>query len=68
VFAYLWLICADGSGLRHIGEPKKGETIFISAASGAVGQIVAQLAKRQGTISVIHLLSSSLELSFGGCG
>ncbi|KAJ8099852.1 hypothetical protein POJ06DRAFT_118270 [Lipomyces tetrasporus] len=31
-----------------IGEPKKGETILISAASGAVGQLVGQLAKREG--------------------
>lgn len=30
-------------GLYHIGEPKKGETIFITGASGAVGQIVGQL-------------------------
>lgn len=35
-------------GFYEIGQPKKGETIFISAASGAVGQIVAQLAKREG--------------------
>jgi NADPH-dependent curcumin reductase CurA len=27
----------------HIGEPKKGDTIFITGASGAVGQIVGQL-------------------------
>jgi NADPH-dependent curcumin reductase CurA len=25
-------------GLYDIGKPKKGETIFISAAAGAVGQ------------------------------
>jgi len=30
-------------GLYTIGEPKKGETIFITGASGAVGQIVGQL-------------------------
>ena len=30
-------------GLYRIGEPKKGETIFITGASGAVGQIVGQL-------------------------
>ena len=36
------------SGLYEIGSPKAGETIFISAASGAVGQIVGQLAKREG--------------------
>lgn len=32
-------------GLYHIGVPKKGETIFITGASGAVGQIVGQLGK-----------------------
>lgn len=33
------------SSLYEIGKPKKGETIFVSAASGAVGQLVGQLAK-----------------------
>jgi NADPH-dependent curcumin reductase CurA len=32
-------------GLYKIGEPKKGETIFVTGASGAVGQIVGQLGK-----------------------
>lgn len=32
-------------GLYHIGQPKKGDTIFITGASGAVGQIVGQLGK-----------------------
>jgi NADPH-dependent curcumin reductase CurA len=36
------------SSFYDIGHPKKGETIFISAASGAVGQLVGQLAKREG--------------------
>ncbi|KAK9765545.1 hypothetical protein K7432_006047 [Basidiobolus ranarum] len=36
------------AGLLKIGEPKKGETIFISAASGAVGQVVGQIAKVKG--------------------
>ncbi|CAF1142010.1 unnamed protein product [Adineta ricciae] len=35
-------------GFYDIGEPKKGDTIFITGASGAVGQIVGQLAKREG--------------------
>ncbi|KAG0006517.1 hypothetical protein BGZ65_007134 [Modicella reniformis] len=34
------------SSLKIIGQPKAGETIFISAASGAVGQLVGQIAKR----------------------
>jgi len=36
------------SSFYAIGAPKKGETIFISAASGAVGQLVGQLAKHEG--------------------
>ncbi|KAI1312600.1 hypothetical protein EDD11_002946 [Mortierella claussenii] len=36
------------SSLKIIGQPKAGETIFISAASGAVGQLVGQMAKKLG--------------------
>ncbi|PAV28054.1 NADP-dependent oxidoreductase [Virgibacillus profundi] len=35
-------------GMMHIGEPKKGETVVVSAAAGAVGQIAGQLAKQTG--------------------
>lgn len=35
-------------GLEDIGEPKEGETVVVSAASGAVGQVVGQLAKIRG--------------------
>jgi len=35
-------------GLMDIGRPKAGETVYVSAASGAVGQIVGQLAKHEG--------------------
>jgi NADPH-dependent curcumin reductase CurA len=35
-------------GLFLIGKPKEGETIYISAASGAVGQMVGQFAKLSG--------------------
>lgn len=35
-------------GLFKIGEIKKGETIYISAASGAVGQLAGQIAKAHG--------------------
>ncbi|KAG0226593.1 hypothetical protein B0O80DRAFT_435592 [Mortierella sp. GBAus27b] len=34
--------------LKLVGEPKAGETIYISAASGAVGQLVGQIAKLYG--------------------
>jgi NADPH-dependent curcumin reductase CurA len=35
-------------GIRHICKPKAGETAFVSAATGAVGQIAGQLAKLSG--------------------
>lgn len=51
------------SSFYAIGEPKKGETIFISAASGAVGQIVGQLAKHEG-LKVIGSVGSDEKLEF----
>jgi NADPH-dependent curcumin reductase len=39
-------------GLLDIGQPKPGETVVVSAASGAVGQVVGQLAKRAGARAV----------------
>lgn len=36
------------AGLLDIGAPKAGETVYVSSASGAVGQIVGQLAKLRG--------------------
>lgn len=35
-------------GLLDIGQPKDGETVFVSAAAGAVGSIVCQIAKIKG--------------------
>lgn len=35
-------------GLFKFGEPKEGETVFVSAASGAVGANVCQIAKLKG--------------------
>ena len=40
------------SGLLEVGKPKEGETVFVSAASGAVGAIVAQIAKIKGCFVV----------------
>ena len=51
------------SSFYAIGEPKKGETIFISAASGAVGQVVGQLAKHEG-LKVIGSVGSDDKLDF----
>ena len=35
-------------GLLKIGEPQPGETVVVSAASGAVGSVVGQIAKLKG--------------------
>src|SRR3546814_21193621 len=35
-------------GLVDIGQPKAGETVFVSAATGAVGALVCQIAKIKG--------------------
>lgn len=35
-------------GLLEIGQPKAGETVFVSAASGAVGSLVCEIAKLKG--------------------
>jgi NADPH-dependent curcumin reductase len=39
-------------GLRVIGKPKPGETVVVAAASGAVGALVGQLARRAGARAV----------------
>ena len=51
------------SSFYEIGQPKKGETIFISAASGAVGQLVGQLAKHEG-LTVIGSVGDDKKLEF----
>jgi NADPH-dependent curcumin reductase CurA len=40
------------TGLTEIGKPKAGETVVVSAASGAVGSIVGQIAKIKGARAV----------------
>lgn len=35
-------------GLLDIGQPQPGETVFVSAAAGAVGSVVCQIAKLKG--------------------
>ena len=35
-------------GLLDIGQPQEGDTVFVSAASGAVGSIVCQIARIKG--------------------
>lgn len=36
------------AGLKRIGQPKAGETVFVSGAAGAVGSLVCQIAKISG--------------------
>ena len=55
-------------GLTEIGKPKKGETVVVSGAAGAVGSIVGQVAKLNGckvigiagTDDKVTMLKSSL--------
>ncbi|KAI9028175.1 hypothetical protein CLU79DRAFT_697170 [Phycomyces nitens] len=42
-------------GLKKYGRPQKGETLYISAASGAVGQLVGQIGKALG----LHVVGSA---------
>lgn len=50
--AYLGVLGMPGLtayvGLLAIGEPKPGDTVFVSGAAGAVGSIVSQIAKLKG--------------------
>ncbi|BDE05453.1 NADP-dependent oxidoreductase [Vulcanimicrobium alpinum] len=50
-------------GLRAIGRVKDGETLFVSAAAGAVGSMAVQLAKRWG-LRVIGSASSPAKAAF----
>ena len=40
------------TGLLNIGQPKKGETVVVAAASGAVGSVVGQIARIKGAQTV----------------
>jgi NADPH-dependent curcumin reductase CurA len=50
--AYLGVLGMPGmtayTGFHRIGEPKQGETVFVSGAAGAVGSAVCQIAKLRG--------------------
>jgi len=53
---YLGLVGMPGLtayfGLKELGQPKAGETVVVSAASGAVGSVVGQLARLWGARAV----------------
>jgi NADPH-dependent curcumin reductase len=60
-------------GLKTIGQPKAGETVAVSAASGAVGSVAGQLARREGC-RVVGIAGGAdkcryvtEELGFDGC-
>ncbi|QLK85246.1 NADP-dependent oxidoreductase [Staphylococcus sp. 17KM0847] len=52
LYLYLSILGMPGmtayTGLLQIGKPKAGETVVVSAASGAVGSVVGQIAKIKG--------------------
>ena len=75
--AYLGAVGMPGitawHGLVKICQPKEGQTIAVSAASGAVGGVVGQLAKRRGC-KVLGIAGGAQkcayvvnELGFDGC-
>jgi NADPH-dependent curcumin reductase len=56
ITAYLGVLGMPGftayAGLRAIGQPKPGETLVVSAATGPVGSLAGQLAKLAGARAV----------------
>lgn len=50
-------------GMMHIGEPKKGETVVVSGAAGAVGQVAGQLAKSVGA-RVVGIVGSEKKAQY----
>jgi NADPH-dependent curcumin reductase CurA len=50
-------------GLEDIGQPKPGETLVVSAASGAVGQVVGQLGRIAGA-RVVGIAGGAAKCAF----
>lgn len=65
--AYLGVLGMTGltayGSLHEIGQPQKGETIWVSGAAGAVGQVVGQIAVREG-LNVIGSVGDDKKLDF----
>jgi len=51
------------TGMKDIGQAKPGETVVISAASGAVGSVAGQIAKRAGA-RVIGIAGGAEKIAF----
>jgi len=52
------------AGLLRSGEFKEGDTVFVSGAAGAVGQVVGQLAKLKGAKRVIGSAGSADKVKY----
>ena len=50
-------------GLLNIGKPKEGETVVVSAAAGAVGSVVGQIAKIKGA-RVVGIAGGSKKVNY----
>lgn len=50
------------AGFHEVAKAKKGEKVFVSAASGAVGQLVGQFAKLMGCY-VVGCAGSTVKVS-----
>lgn len=65
--AYLGALGMTGmtayGSIHEIGQPKKGETIWVSGAAGAVGQVVGQIAVREG-LNVIGSVGDDKKLDY----
>jgi len=50
-------------GMRQIGRPRRGETVFVSGAAGAVGSVAGQLAALEGC-RVVGSAGSEAKIAF----
>ena len=50
-------------GMLEVGDPQEGETVYVSAAAGAVGQLAGQLAKMKGA-RVVGSVGSDEKVAF----
>lgn len=66
--AYLAILGVTGLtayvGLTAVGEMKEGDTVFISAAAGAVGSAAGQIAKHLGAANLIFSAGSAEKIRY----
>ncbi|GGI42579.1 NADP-dependent oxidoreductase [Mammaliicoccus stepanovicii] len=67
LYLYLSILGMPGmtayQGLLQIGKPQSGETVVVSAASGAVGSVVGQIAKLKGA-RVVGIAGGSEKVNY----